>query len=117
MPDSTLGIGLNFILAPLAADMFDEVESLAMKHADKFGARGAYAQAYSLFDASLGLATIAGPTWSGILLEKTNWQITAGLLAVICALGAAPVFAYTGKKRQKPQGEVKGPANGVRREV
>ena len=77
--------------------MFDEVEGLAMKHPDKFGSRGGYAQAYSLFDASLGLATVAGPTWSGLLLAKTNWQITAGMLAVICAIGAVPVFCYTGK--------------------
>lgn len=77
--------------------MFDEVESLALKHPDTFGSRGGYAQAYSLFDASLGLATVAGPTWSGLLLAKTNWQITAGMLAVICAIGAMPVFSYTGK--------------------
>lgn len=77
--------------------MFDEVESLAMKHPDRFGSRGAYAQAYSLFDASLGLATVAGPIWSGLLLAKTNWQVTAGMLAVICAIGAVPVFSYTGK--------------------
>lgn len=91
------GVGLNFILAPLAADMFDEVESLATQNPDRFGARGAYAQAYSLFDASLGLATVAGPVCSGVLLAKTNWQITSGMLAVICAIGAVPVFSYTGK--------------------
>ena len=97
--------------------MFDEVESLAMKHADKFGARGAYAQAYSLFDASLGLATAAGPISSGLLLEMTNWQITAGMLAVICAVGAAPVFRYTGKGVNGTTGEMNGHGHGVAGEV
>lgn len=108
---SNPGVGLNFILAPLAADMFDEVESLVTKNPDKFGSRGAYAQAYSLFDASLGLATVAGPVCSGLFLANTNWQITAVMLAVICAIGAVPVFSYTGKKGRS------GLEDGIAREV
>lgn len=77
--------------------MFDEVESLALEHPDKFGKKRAYAQAYSLFDAALGLATVVGPGWSGLFFEKTNWQITAATLAVICAVGGVPVFYYTGR--------------------
>lgn len=77
--------------------MFEEVESLASHHPDTFGSRGAFAQAYSLFDAALGLATVVGPAWSGLFLEETNWPITAGTLAVICGIGGVPVFCYTGK--------------------
>ena len=99
------GIGLNFILAPLAADMFDEVESLVLKHPDTFGSKGAFAQAYSLFDAALGLATVAGPACSGLLLEKTNWQITAGMLAVLCVIGGVPVLGYTGKEAKEERKE------------
>ena len=78
--------------------MFDEVEDIAALHPDVFGSCGAYAQAYSLFDAALGLATIVGPAWSGLFLEKTSWQITSGSLAVLCAVGGVPVWAYTGKR-------------------
>ncbi|KAL6713704.1 hypothetical protein ACLMJK_009169 [Lecanora helva] len=39
------GVGLNFILAPLAADMFDEVENLADRNRDVFGEKGALARA------------------------------------------------------------------------
>lgn len=105
------------ILAPLAADMFDEVEHLAKQNPDRFGSRGAYAQAYSLFDASLGLATVAGPTWSGLLLAKTNWQITAGVLAILCAIGAVPVFSHTGKGAKRWKEERNGVENGVGSEV
>lgn len=97
--------------------MFDEVESLAKKHRDTFDPRGAYAQAYSLFDAALGLATVAGPTWSGLLLANTNWQITAGILAVICAIGAVPVFCYTGKGGKGVKRERNEHGNGVGNEV
>ena len=92
------------ILAPLAADMFEEVESLASQHPSTFGSRGAFAQAYSLFDAALGLATVAGPTWSGVFFEETNWQITAAMLAVVCAVGGVPVFCYTGQRKKKGDG-------------
>lgn len=105
------------ILAPLAADMFDEVESLAKQNPDRFGPRGAYAQAYSLFDASLGLATVAGPTWSGVLLAKTNWQVTAGVLAILCAVGAVPVFGHTGKGVKRRKEDRNGIGNGVGNEV
>lgn len=55
------GVGLNFILAPLAADMFDEVEILVDANPGTFGTRGAFAQADSLFDAALGIPTVVGP--------------------------------------------------------
>ena len=76
--------------------MFDEVEFLADQNPDTFGPTGAFAQAYSLFDAALGLATVVGPGWSGLFYEKTNWQITAGSLAILCAIGGVPVFYHTG---------------------
>ena len=95
------------ILAPLAADMFEEVESLASQHPSTFGSRGAFAQAYSLFDAALGLATVAGPTWSGVFFERTNWQITAVMLAVVCGVGGIPVFCYTGTGKKTEDGKGK----------
>lgn len=81
--------------------MFDEVETLASQHPDAFGSRGAFAQAYSLFDAALGLATVVGPGWSGVFFEETNWQIMSGTLAVICGIGGVPVFLYTGNRTKK----------------
>ena len=94
--------------------MFNEVESLVLRHPDTFGSKGAFAQAYSLFDAALGLATVAGPCCSGFLLERTNWQITAGTLAVLCAVGGLPVLRYTGKEAREERKERE---NGVVGEV
>lgn len=97
---SFLGVGLNFILAPLAADMFDEVEVLVTVNPNSFGTKGAFAQAYSLFDAALGLATVVGPGLSGALYTGANWQIMAGTLALLCAVGGVPVWRFTGKTEQ-----------------
>lgn len=80
--------------------MFDEVERLAQEHREVFGEKGAFAQAYSLFDAALGVATVVGPGWSGAFYSGTNWQITAGTLAALCALGGVPVYCFTGKGKK-----------------
>lgn len=89
------------MLAPLAADMFYEVERLAEQNADTFGKVGAYAQAYSLFDAALGFATVVGPGWTGFIYEETNWQITALTLALFCGLGSVQVYRFTGRLKKK----------------
>ena len=96
-----LGIGLNFMIVPLAADMFDEVENLAAANPSIFGEKGAYARAYSLFDAALGISTAVGPVWAGAFYEGTNWQVMAGSLALLCAIGGVPVFWFTGGGKGK----------------
>ncbi|KAI9790924.1 MAG: hypothetical protein M1816_004685 [Peltula sp. TS41687] len=95
-----IGIGLNLMLAPLAADMFYEVELLAEQNSDRFGKVGAYAQAYSLFDAALGFATVVGPGWTGLIYEQTNWLITAMTLALFCGLGSVQVYRFTGRPKK-----------------
>ena len=80
--------------------MFDEVEVLARDNPEMFGQKGAFARAYGLFDAALGAATVVGPGLAGGFYAKTTWQITAGVLALCCALGGVPVFLFTGKKQK-----------------
>ncbi|KAL9594621.1 MAG: hypothetical protein Q9219_006929 [cf. Caloplaca sp. 3 TL-2023] len=94
------GIGLNLVLAPLAADVFAEVDVLTASHTDVFGKTGAYAQAYSLMTGALGLGTALGPIIAGGFYEATNWPITMGLLAIMCFLPSIGVFLYTGGNRK-----------------
>ncbi|KAL8800930.1 MAG: hypothetical protein Q9182_004812 [Xanthomendoza sp. 2 TL-2023] len=90
------GIGLNLILAPLAADVFATVDALASTYPEKFGQTGGYAQAYALMTGALGLGTALGPILAGAMYDNTNWPITVGFLAVLCALPSVGVFLYTG---------------------
>lgn len=76
--------------------MFYAVATLSEENAGAFGKGGAYAQAYSLFDAALGLAVLCGPAGGGFFLEQTNWQVTVSIIAVFCAGGSLPVWRYTG---------------------
>lgn len=104
------GIGLNLTIAPLVAEMFYAVAILSEENAGVFGKGGAYAQAYSLFDAALGMAVLCGPAGGGFFLEQTNWQVTVGILAVFCAVGSFPVWRYTGGRTGEAGG---GKAKGV----
>lgn len=45
---------------------------------------------------ALGLGTALGPIIAGAMYENTNWPITMGVLAVLCALPSFGVFFYTG---------------------
>ena len=46
---------------------------------------------------AFGLGTALGPILAGALYEKTNWPITVGILAIMCALPSVGVFLYTGE--------------------
>lgn len=97
---SPSGLGLNFILTPLAADVFFEAEKLSARNPSLFGVMGAFAQVYSLFNGALGLASIVGPGLAGTLYDKSNWQTTVGLLAGLCGLGSLVVWKYTGSMKK-----------------
>lgn len=100
------GFGLNMILTPLATDVYHQAEVLAANNPQVFHVMGAFAQVYSLFNAALGLGSVVGPGLSGILYAKTSWELTGGILALLCALGSIPVWLYTGaaKKANKVRG-------------
>lgn len=88
--------------------MFYAVAILSEENAGAFGKGGAFAQAYSLFDAALGLATFCGPAGGGFFLEQTNWQVTVGIVAVFCAVGSLPVWRHTGGRPGEGAGKGKG---------
>ena len=45
---------------------------------------------------ALGLGTALGPILAGSMYENTNWPITVGFLAILCALPSVGVFFFTG---------------------
>lgn len=91
------------MLIPLAAEIFFEAEELVKSDQAMLTQAGAFAQIYSIFNAVLGIAAMAGPGLAGFFYEKTNWQVTAGVLALLCGCGAIPVFRYTGTARKESE--------------
>lgn len=101
-PTLSLGIGVNFIIGPLASDMSFVVEDLTREQPELFGKAGAYAQAYSFFASAMAAGVMFGPAVAGVLYKNTSWQITMGALAGLCALGSIPVYRYSGGPPSKP---------------
>ena len=83
--------------------MFFEVEILAGDNPNTFGKAGAFAQAYSLFDGALGLATVVGPAWAGLVYEQADWTLCMLTLAGLCLIGGVPVWIYTGENKRAKQ--------------
>lgn len=102
------GIGLNFIIGPLAGDMAFEVEHLTKERPELFSKAGAYAQAYSLFAAAMAAGVMFGPAVAGALYKSTNWQITMAVLAVFCALGSIQVYRCSGEPSKKTYEDIEG---------
>ncbi|KAG6986698.1 hypothetical protein G7Y79_00073g097970 [Physcia stellaris] len=92
-----VGIGNSAVYAPLGADMSATIDSITEANPHLFTTGGAYAQAFSLFDAAIALGTIFGPVWAGFIYHVANWWVMSLTLAIICASGALPVMLYTGK--------------------
>lgn len=84
------------MLAPLTSDIYGEVTALAEQNPDIIDVRVAFAQAYATYNAVMGLACAAGPALAGFLYSTMGWQVTAAVLALVCALGGLQVFWFTG---------------------
>ena len=69
------------------------MDSITEMQPHLFTNSGAYAQAFSLFDAAIALGTIFGPVWAGFVYQVGSWWIMSLTLAVICATGAVPVVS------------------------
>ena len=91
-----IGTGLNFIIGPLAGDLSFVVEDLTRERPELFGEAGAYAQGYSFFAAAMASGVMFGPAMAGALYKNVNWQVTMGILAVLCALGSVQVYRFSG---------------------
>lgn len=98
LPTST-GLGLNCIQTPLAAEVFYEAEIIAQRNPSLFSrGAGGFAQIYCFLIGAIGFGSIVGPGIAGILYARTNWQITMGVLAALCAGGIVPIWRFTGSK-------------------
>ena len=91
-----IGVGVNFIIGPLASEMSFVVEDLTREQPELFGKAGAYAQAYSFFAAAMAAGVMFGPAVAGVLYKTTSWQVTMGVLAGFCSLGSIQVYRYSG---------------------
>lgn len=101
-----LGATLNLVLTPLMAEVTYAVEATTAKRPTNFlGKKGAYAQAYALFNMAFAGGCLVGPLVGGLVNQRAGWGATTLTLGCLSAFSALPTVIWTGgsilKKRRK----------------
>lgn len=91
-----IGLGLTLILSPVLAEITYIVDTKEKKHPGIFGSKGAYAQAYGLFNVSFAGGTMVGPLWAGFIERSAGWKTMCWTLGLLCVFSALPAWLFTG---------------------
>lgn len=93
-----LGAGLSFILLPLATDIFNEAMVIANEGGGNKDTAGTFAQSFAIFSIAMGLASVTGPSLSGLFYGRFGWPGVIGALTAMLAVGGLQVFRHTGER-------------------
>jgi MFS family permease len=85
-----IGICINLCSPPVMVEITSVVEAKERQNPGLFGSRGAYAQAYGLFNFAYAAGCLIGPIWGGFVHEKAGWGTMSWTLALLSALTAIP---------------------------
>lgn len=91
-----IGACVALSMTPLMAEFTNVVEAKEKQQPGLFGASGAYAQAYSLFNTAWAAGCVVGPLWAGFIQQKAGWGTMTWTLGLLSAVSAVPVVVYTG---------------------
>ncbi|KAI9703307.1 MAG: hypothetical protein M1836_007873 [Candelina mexicana] len=91
-----IGISITLVMPPLMAEVTYVVQAKENKNPGMFGAGGAYAQAYGLFNCAFAGGCLVGPIWAGFVEDKAGWGTMAWSLGLLSALSAIPAVIWTG---------------------
>ncbi|GAM90798.1 hypothetical protein ANO11243_088430 [Dothideomycetidae sp. 11243] len=92
-----LGVSLTFALIPVMAEVTYCVESVVKQHPKGFfGANGAYAQAYGLFNMAFAAGSMLGPLLGGLIVQSAGWGTASLVLGILSGVWAFPTWYWTG---------------------
>lgn len=91
-----IGFCMALSMPPLMAEFTNITEAKQRHHPGLFGPRGAYAQAYGIFNSAWAAGSIVGPLWAGFIQEKTSWGTMTWTLGLLSIVSAIPVSIFTG---------------------
>jgi MFS family permease len=90
-----IGLMLNLCTPPIMVEITSVVEDKERQSPGLFGSRGAYAQAYGLFNFAWAAGCLIGPIWAGFVNEGAGWGTMSWTLALLSALTAIPAGLWT----------------------
>ena len=101
-----LGICLTMTMTPLMAEISYVVEAKEKASPGAFGKKGAYAQAYGLFNTAFAGGTLIGPLWGGFVVAKAGWSTMTWTLGLLAVSSAIPAAILTGGLITKRHGDM-----------
>ena len=100
-----LGICLTMTMTPLMAEISYVVDAKEKENPGAFGKKGAYAQAYGLFNTAFASGAMIGPLWGGFVVSKAGWSTMTWTLGLFAAFSAIPAVILTGGLITKRHGD------------
>lgn len=91
-----LGASLAFALPALLAEMSNVVVEIEERKPGVFGSKGAFAQAYGLFNLAFAAGCLVGPVWGGLITQRAGWGTMTWTLGLLSGTTALPVFVWVG---------------------
>lgn len=94
------GLSLALTFPPIMAEISGVVEakerSMLAKGHKGYGAGGAYAQAYALFNVAFAAGCMVGPLLAGFIVESRGWGTMAWVLGMLSAVSSIPALLWLG---------------------
>lgn len=91
-----LGLTLMASMVPFLAEVTYLVVSKEKIHPGMFGEKGAYAQAYGIWNCAFAGGILAGPLWGGFVRDKAGWGTMCWSLGLLSAVCVVPAALWTG---------------------
>ena len=91
-----VGLTLTMTMTPLLAEITYVVAAKEEKRPGIYGEKGAYAQAYALFNTSFAAGTLIGPLWAGFVSAQAGWGTMSWSLGLLSMVSAIPAAIWTG---------------------
>lgn len=91
-----LGFTLMMAMVPFLAEIAYVVVAKEKARPGAFGKKGAYAQAYGIYNCAFSGGMVLGPIWGGFLVRGAGWGTMAWSLAVLSAFSVVPAALWTG---------------------
>lgn len=91
-----IGTGIALVSSPIFTEIIHIVYAKERQNPGAFGAGGATAQAYGLFNLAFAAGTIVGPLYAGFILDAAGWGTMGWSLGLLTGVTSVPVLLLTG---------------------
>lgn len=90
------GIAIDLTFPPVMAEITYVVDAKERARPGMFGDKGAYAQAYGLFNMAFAGGCLVGPLWGGLVQDAAGWSTMTWTLALLSGITAVPTALMVG---------------------